>query len=202
MSSNESTQMSTIMQVNTNFLLTTSGGAQTIETQPPQPPILPTNAPAPVFTIRKATELSKCKWASNYPEVQKACYLARVCSMLSPKACRLKKTEKEPIIQEGPTCGLAAISMLLGGSPTADKLLQIARHRKYTRNGEMFSVSNLFDLIESVLKDQQTQETNCPKNNVQCLRLFKGKLNCESIKQVLLNGGCLLVPYPFHYNQK
>lgn len=193
----------------TSLLKTTT----TSGSEPPQPPHLPINTPAPVFAIRKATELSECKWASNYPEIQKACYLARVCSMISPKSCRLKKIQ--PQLQEGPTCGLAALSMLLGGHPTVDKLLQIARHKKYTRNGEMFSASNLFNLIENVLlKDQScghganytssdgdvdtTTVNNCYRIDVQCLSLFNGKLNCDTIKQVLLNGGCLLVPYPFH----
>lgn len=153
----------------------------------PLPPELPAPPTSAMFAARKTVELTECKWATAYPEIQKACFLARVCSILSPKSCRLKNFT--PILQEGPTCGLTAISMLLDGHPTADELLQLARDRKYTRNGEMFSADNLFELLQSVFVETSTVS----------VRLFKGRLYTDSMKQVLRNGGCLLVPYPFFY---
>lgn len=87
----------------------------------------------------------------------------------------------------GPTCGLVALSMLVNGTPNASDLLNLARQKLYTKNGEMFSAMNLFDLVKSALNDDIG--TN--------LKLFEGKLNCDEIKQVLKSGGCLLVPYPF-----
>lgn len=77
--------------------------------------------------------------------------------------------------------------MLVNGAPNASDLLNLARQKLYTKNGEMFSALNLFDLVKSAINDDIG--TN--------LKLFDGQLNCEEIKQVLKNGGCLLVPYPF-----
>lgn len=148
---------------------------------PPELPPLPTST---MFATRRTVELAECKWATAYPEIQKACFLARVCSILSPKSCRLKNFT--PILQEGPTCGLTAVSMLLNGHPTIDELLQMARDRKYTRNGEMFSADNLFELLQSVVVETSTIS----------VRLFKGRLYSDSMKQVLRNSGCVLVPYP------
>lgn len=87
----------------------------------------------------------------------------------------------------GPTCGLVALSMLVNGVPNTSDLLNLARQKLYTKNGEMFSALNLFELVKSAINDDIG--TN--------LKLFEGKLNCDEIKQVLKSGGCLLVPYPF-----
>lgn len=150
---------------------------------PPPPPTL--NITIKQFSHRKQITLTECKWASAYPEIQKACYLARVSPVLSPKSCRYKNIQ--PILQEGPTCGLVALSMLVSGVPNANDLLQIARQKLYTKNGEMFSALNLFDLAKCTIDDGVASN----------LKLFEGKLNCDEIKQVLQSGGCLLVPYPF-----
>lgn len=137
---------------------------------------------------KQQIQLEECKWASAYPEIQKACYLSRVCLVISPKSCRLKNIP--PILQEGPTCGLAAVSMLANGQPTTDELLNKARRNFFTKNGEMFSAQNLYELLlncNDVLND--TQQI--------CARLYDGRMYSTVIKQVLENGGCLLVPYPF-----
>lgn len=84
----------------------------------------------------------------------------------------------------GPTCGLVALCMLVNGAPS--DLLNLARKKMFTKNGEMFSASNLFELAKTAIQ--------CNGINV---KLFDGKLNCAEIKQVLKSGGCLLVPYPF-----
>lgn len=159
----------------------------------PFPPDLPKLPATAFYTNRKQLDLTECKWASAYPEIQKACYLSRVSATISPRACRLK--DIQPILQEGPTCGLAAISMLLKGNPSSDELLQIARHKKFTRNGEMFSADNLFALIEDVLGRR-----HLTARTLLAVQLFKGRIYCETIKQVLLNGGCLLVPYDPDFN--
>lgn len=134
----------------------------------------------------KQIQLEECKWASAYPEIQKACYLSRVCLAISPKSCRLKNIP--PILQEGPTCGLAALSMLADGH-SIDELLNKARRNFYTKNGEMFSAQNLYDLLLSCVLDGEQI----------CARLYDGRMYSTIIKQVLQNGGCLLVPYPFYF---
>lgn len=79
--------------------------------------------------------------------------------------------------------------MLVNGVPNASDLLNLARQKFYTKNGEMFSALNLFELVKSAINDDIG--TN--------LKLFEGNLNTDEIKQVLKNGGCLLVPYPFTF---
>jgi len=156
------------------------------QNQPPPPPAL--NVTTKLFTHRKQITLAECKWASAYPEIQKACYLARVSPAISPKSCRYKNIQ--PILQEGPTCGLVALSMLVNGEPNASDLLQLARQKLYTINGEMFSASNLFNLVKKAIHDDVGTK----------LKLFEGQLNCDEIKQVLQSGGCLLVPYDPDFN--
>lgn len=156
---------------------------------PPVPPELPKSSSIVPFSNRKSFKLNECKWASAYPEIQKACYLARICSTVSPKSCRLKCIQ--PVLQEGPTCGLTALSMLMNGHPPPDELLRLARRQNYTRNGEMFSADQLFALTQTVIEMNQNENANIVAH------LYKGKIFGDSIKQVLLMGGCLLVPYPF-----
>lgn len=152
--------------------------------QPPPPP-----PPSYTNGERKPIQLEECKWAATHPEIQKACYLSRVCLVISPKSCRLK--DVRPILQEGPTCGLAAVSMLANGRPSTEELLCRARRSFYTKNGEMFSARNLFDLVNGVMDGERIGT-----------RLYDGRLYSGPIKQVLQNGGCLLVPYPLNCAKK
>lgn len=66
---------------------------------PPPPPEIALNSTIKQFSQRKQLNLTECKWASAYPEIQKACYLARVSPAISPKSCRYKNIQ--PILQEG-----------------------------------------------------------------------------------------------------
>ncbi|KAG4067939.1 hypothetical protein HA402_010625 [Bradysia odoriphaga] len=165
-----------------------SSNESSLSQPPPPPPGIALNPTEKQFSQRKQLNLTECKWASAYPEIQKACYLARVSPYISPKSCRYKNIQ--PILQEGPTCGLVALSMLVNGAPNASDLLNLAREKLYTKNGEMFSALNLFELVKSAISDDIG--TN--------LKLFEGKLNCHEIKQVLQSGGCLLVPYDPDFN--
>jgi len=85
----------------------------------------------------------------------------------------------------GPTCGLVALSMLLGGSPTADDLLKDAIDQEYTLNGELFSAQYLFELTRKHMPGPAA------------CQLHVGPLDCKKVKELLKAGGCLLVPYPF-----
>lgn len=61
-----------------------------------------------------------------------------------------------PLIQEGPTCGLVVIKLagsLLGGEEIeVDRLFQEAKKKRYTLQGEMFSVDNMLALATATLK--------------------------------------------------
>lgn len=147
---------------------------------PPVPPFPPRSSTAATASSQYITDHT---WAFKHPDIRKACYLARVCPIVEPKACRLKDIPS--ILQEGPTCGLAALSMLGLGEPSAAELLRAAKEQQFTRNGEMFSAANLLQLAtERNVGDAE-------------MRLFDGPLGGDEIRGALRDGGCLLVPYPF-----
>jgi hypothetical protein len=155
----------------------------TIPASPPPPPIpikANSGAVSPSANSSLPFTTNQFLWASQYPEIQRACFFARVCEFCGPKRCVV--TEIESILQHGPVCGLICISMLMNGRKTAEELLQEARQRKYSQNGEMFSTYYLFKLLES----QGLKECN--------LFYHDGKLNSDLVKNRLKNGNMLLVP--------
>lgn len=76
-----------------------SNETSSINQPPPHPPEIALNLTRKPFSQRKQLNLTECKWASAYPEIQKACYLARVSPAIPPKSCRYKNIQ--PILQEG-----------------------------------------------------------------------------------------------------
>ena len=96
----------------------------------------------------------------------------------------------EPVIQNGPMCGLVALTMaytMLGGCCTGardDKahpevLLQVAKEREMSKNGEIFAV----EYLEGVARD-----------HLQC-QVEVVKLASVDVVDVILQGKALLVPY-------
>lgn len=193
---------------------------------PPPPTILP--LPQNWEVIKQATstalnkkpQLEECLWALDYPELQKACFLARICADIPPVKCEFHNIGS--ILQVGPTCGLTALSMLLGGIPPADQLLSDAKKKHFTNNGEMFSAHNLYELIcdnlatfksdhnnnnnnnanangtdTDQLKKQTTSTTSKVKhsNVIEC-QMHEGRLNCAKVRENLQQGACIFVPYP------
>lgn len=130
---------------------------------------------------------SDCGWAYEVPEVQRASSLAHVCSTSKPKYFCIK-TGIKAIIQNGPTCGLTALNMLTGGTPSTEDILVLAKRKRFTNHGEMFCAKDLKELAEYVF-----DSIGCPVS-IEC---FSGELNCDRIKTELKNGACLLVAYPF-----
>lgn len=94
-----------------------------------------------------------------------------------------------PMIQEGPTCGLVALCMIVSLIPrkwSIQELLEDAQALGFSRSGEMFSVDNMASFAKHVLGDYFTVE------------LFSGGLaqRKDSIIDDLLNAKALyLVPY-------
>lgn len=130
------------------------------------------------------TLFDECLWASNYPALQKSCYLARVCSHSPPIGCEYFVTE--PIIQSGPTCGLVASSILLNGQPDFKQLLVLAQERGFTNNGEMCSARQLQALLSEV-SDRHGHGLH--------VTAHQGPLATDETKLRLRDGSCLLVPY-------
>ncbi|KAH8236744.1 hypothetical protein KR026_009796 [Drosophila bipectinata] len=156
---------------------------------PPPPPPVPIPQTSPGFKERPINiniDTDECSWAKEYPELQKGCYLSRVCQYEAPKSCQYYSVPST--LQVGPTCGLTALSMLLGGQPTAAELLKETIAQEYTLNGELFSGQYLFEITRKYLQ----QRGAC--------QLHEGVLNCNKVKELLQAGGCLLVPYDADVN--
>lgn len=127
--------------------------------------------------------LDECLWASNFPDLQKSCYLARVCQYSPPKECRYYDTPG--IIQQGPTCGLVATSILLNGQPDFKQLLALAKERGFTNNGEMCSARQLQDLLS---------EVSDRGGHGLLVNSWQGPLATDQIKSRIRLGSCLLLP--------
>uniref|UniRef100_U5EX61 Actin maturation protease n=1 Tax=Corethrella appendiculata TaxID=1370023 RepID=U5EX61_9DIPT len=133
----------------------------------------------------------ECDWALKYPDIQKACYLAKVCLYKAPTELRLSVIE--PILQVGPTCGLTALSMLFEGEPTAGLLLDEVKKLGYSNNGEMFSTQQMSELLGKILSRKQLD--NEITNMVIC------GAYCDSTIEIKLKlGAILLVPYDSDYD--
>lgn len=132
----------------------------------------------------------ECTWATQYPEIQKACYLRRVCQFSPPKEMRVQNVPA--ILQTGPTCGLTALSMFFEGSPSAKAFLDMARARGYTNNGEMFSARQLNDLLAQGLENNRHL---CEYKTVSHTMIAEGWLDDSSIRKQLQKGSIFVVPY-------
>ncbi|XP_065091481.1 actin maturation protease [Ochlerotatus camptorhynchus] len=131
----------------------------------------------------------ECIWATQYPEIQKACYLRRVCQFAPPKELRLQNVT--PILQAGPTCGLTALSMLFEGSPSAKTFLELAIAKGYSNNGEMFSTKQLNELLTIGLDENRHLVEYKPVEH----HVVGGWMDEPSIKMQLRLGSIFLVPY-------
>ncbi|XP_055606185.1 actin maturation protease [Uranotaenia lowii] len=131
----------------------------------------------------------ECIWANQYPEIQKACYLRRVCQYARPKELRVQNVAS--ILQVGPTCGLTALSMLFEGSPSTTTLLELAIGKGYSNNGEMFSARQLADLLAIGLQENCHLVEYKPVTHT----LQEGNLDSPENVANLRQGSIFLVPY-------
>nr|CAH7765056.1 unnamed protein product [Callosobruchus chinensis] len=124
-------------------------------------------------------------WAELYPEIYKICHLFKLHEVSNPVKFSYKSLKE--LTQNGPQCGLVALAMCLGRSDreTVNELYKTAKGLGYTYNGEMFSVQDMFHLASIFLSKDASASVH------------EGDLNSEQIKQFLLQGGLMLVPYPF-----
>lgn len=159
--------------------------------QPPTPP-------PPQSTIKnnllsnskplKVISFDECKWAVNYPDVQRACFFSKICPVLPPKQCKFTKIE--PILQYGPCCGFVALSMLFNGKiPVAD-LAHDALKKGFTKNGEMFSANFMFEIFVKNLNEDDKLKVS----------MYDGILNTDAIKKKIKIGSIMLVPYDADVN--
>ncbi|VDN53755.1 unnamed protein product [Dracunculus medinensis] len=91
----------------------------------------------------------------------------------------------EPILQNGPQCGLVALQMAAGsfGIPfyEIDHIFQLAKDKNYSNHGEIFSVTWLADLVVSLWPKLETVICAMPDK--------------ERLIELLLLNHVILVPY-------
>ncbi|KAG8226468.1 hypothetical protein J437_LFUL009778 [Ladona fulva] len=111
--------------------------------------------------------------------------------MISSKSCFVFNYRYlRPVLQDGPTCGLAALSM---ASSCRDRMVYVNRILKYTKlrgysnNGEMFSVEYLADIAKTLI-------------GFEIEVLEKGLENQEYVLNQIMNGALLLIPYDADFN--
>lgn len=79
----------------------------------------------------------------------------------------------DPVLQDGPSCGLVALSMASqffdGKRCNADKILAKAKSMRFTKNGEMFSARNMAILAESLLGCKATVVSDVFENKREIL---------------------------------
>lgn len=91
-----------------------------------------------------------------------------------------------PVIQQGPMCGLVALSiasqLLNGRAYPPDHLLARAKDMGYSKQGEMFSAQNLLDLSH--------RELNCTGTVLQT-----NSVDVRDLLMALTEGKAIVVPY-------
>lgn len=157
---------------------------------PPPPPPLPPNFTLPKISLDNTTPPNYdniCQWALPELSVWEVCAKNQICLNKAPYQYKYKKFKS--IMQQGPTCGLVALSMLLDEQITPEELMNIAKQKGFSSNGEMFSCNNMAKLAQYAI-------TLINKENINfCVKM--GGLFSEEVILELLNGAVLLVAYPF-----
>lgn len=166
-------------------------------TIPPAPPPPPAPIPTSNSSPPKLSDFSPtfnnndiCKWANHEPQLWEVCAKNNICLHEAPFHYKYKHFES--IIQEGPTCGLVALSMLLNGEVTPDELLDISKIDGYSNNGEMFSCNNMAKLSEKAINLAEIKNVD--------VNVKTGNLFSEEIILELLNGAILLIAYDADFN--
>lgn len=161
---------------------------------PPPPPTLLEQESTPQLKVSDNNPLiysensDECKWALQ-SELREACIKNKLCLETLPFI--FKYNSFDSILQEGPTCGLVALSMLLRGKKSPSEVLTIAKQNGFTNNGEMFSCKNMVKLAKIILDELEVEDYR--------IELKNGMLLEENIVERLLEGSLLLVPYPFQF---
>lgn len=123
-------------------------------------------------------------WAVQFPELHKILTLFQLTHLSNPIRYRYKSIPS--ILQDGPQCGLVALAMCRSENQneTLKFIFELAKQQDFTFNGEIFSVQYMANLAKECLKNCEIDE-------------FEGDINCNIIEEFLLDGGMMLVPYPF-----
>ncbi|XP_060535374.1 actin maturation protease [Cylas formicarius] len=121
-------------------------------------------------------------WAEPYPEIHKICTLFNLTEISKPSRYSYKPLQS--YLQEGPQCGLIALAMVKGNTTReyVNNILEYAKKKGYTKNGEIFSVDYMEKLAREFLKAKY-------------IDICCADLQSQKMREILLNGAQLLVPY-------
>ncbi|XP_043224571.1 UPF0692 protein C19orf54 homolog [Amphibalanus amphitrite] len=155
------------------------------ESGPPPPP------PPPPVSLSRPLKLPASATDEDEDVLGAVAFRAARASLYHRLIIHLNETQ--PIIQEGPTCGLAAASMALaqlgrrGDDVTVTSLLQEARCGAMTAQGEMFSAADLARLVAGRLAPDGDPAT--------AGRVRSDLDRPEAVLRAVLRGDAVLVPY-------
>lgn len=124
------------------------------------------------------------RWADKFPELHKILVLFQLTEVSDP--LNYSYTPIKSILQEGPQCGLVALAMCTKKNQLDNlkSILESAKHQNFTYYGEIFSAQYMTALAKQFL-------SSCT------IEVYEGNLNSKNIEDFLLDGGFILVPYPF-----
>ncbi|KAJ8670222.1 hypothetical protein QAD02_001481 [Eretmocerus hayati] len=154
---------------------------------PAPPPPLPLLLQRSAAT-EKAEDVEERKFSSSTPqeEIDRLILHNRLC-----ESKILFHHDLQPILQDGPQCGLVALSMASqckDGSVSVEQLFQTARDCGFTRHGELFSV----DFMETLSKKHLQRYHSEIVENL--------KHDPNSLFQLLSCGILVLIPYDSDFN--
>ncbi|XP_013411107.1 UPF0692 protein C19orf54 homolog [Lingula anatina] len=164
----------------------------TLPAVPPPPPPAP---PSSIGIIRGTpSSLKETQCDAAYPDCKTE--VRRACTFLKnrlPEDTILLSHNRvvASILQEGPMCGLCALSMateMTGKKVDVDLIFSTAKDRQFTKQGEMFSAADMMSLAEEI-----TQE--------KCVLLDKSLQTCIVVSH-LIKGNPVLVPYDSDCNHE
>lgn len=154
---------------------------------PPPPPLrlpLTKNEASPHIRMFKINK-ELCPWAANASEeFREACQKWQIYLHEEPL---WNHTYIESLLQEGPTCGLVAASILLNKAISPEDILKVAKASGYSNKGEMFSAKNMHNLLNEI-----TDSLNCKKYEFE---YCKDLLTADRVIDSLVKGSMMLVPY-------
>ncbi|XP_063426882.1 actin maturation protease-like [Mytilus trossulus] len=157
---------------------------------PPPPPVLPSSSSTPRKLTRQSTYV---KQICDQEDVRKSFHERLEKNVLKRDGKKIvisMNKEVTPVLQDGPSCGLVAVVMaaqLFDTNFTFHSIFDAAKQKGFTRQGEMFSASNMKQLVEDMIPDAR----------VTSLDMDTGP---ELLINHLVKGDVCLIPYDSDFN--
>ncbi|CAM1154311.1 C19orf54 (predicted) [Pycnogonum litorale] len=131
--------------------------------------------------------------SNKLPEKEVEILVDRRISISSAQCLAYSVVDVEPVLQDGPTCGLAALCMaakpISGIHLELKNIFDVAVKSGITIRGEMFSAEALCTLAKDMLSND-------------CVMKDNGLEDIPSVTSHLMNGGVILIPYDADANHE